>query len=202
MENTVCIYNGEKGSKNMSKKRNIFCLEGDWDNNLKSKSSILPALNLLEINNDLKTIYRTCSTYEEFCNRIDTISSNKKIYKNYDIIYFAFHGTKNKIQIGSNLVDLESIADRFENCFEDKIIHFGSCKTLAINDDKAKDFLKKTKAIAISGYEKTVPFISSTIADIVYFEICQKYVTMKSIKENMTKHYKDLVLELKFKMIY
>lgn len=186
----------------MSKKRNIFCLEGDWDSNLKVKSSILPALNLLEVNNDIKTIYRTCSTYEEFYNRINTVSSNKKIYKNYDILYFAFHGQKNKIQIGNDSYDLDKIADDFENCFENKIIHFGSCKTLAIDDQKAKEFLLKTNAAAISGYEKTVPFISSTIADVVYFEICQKYKTMKSINDNMSKHYENLVRDLKFKMIF
>ena len=36
------------------KKSNIFCLEGDWNENLKHKSSILPALELLELAFGLK----------------------------------------------------------------------------------------------------------------------------------------------------
>jgi hypothetical protein len=188
--------------KSKSKKKNIFCLEGDWNENLKIKSSILPALKLLEINNNIDTIYRTCSTFEEFCNRLDTITGNRKIYKNYDIIYFAFHGLKNQIQIGCELITLETISEHFEGKFEGKIIHFGSCKTMAINDEKAKLFMERTGAIAISGYEKTVPFISSTIADVVYFEICQNYIDIKAINDNMKRHYGDLVAELKFKMYY
>lgn len=182
--------------------KNIFCLEGDWNENLKLKSSILPALELLEINNDINAIYKTCSTYEEFENRINQIINDKRKYKSYEIIYLAFHGRKNKIIIGDYDYSLEDIATTFEGKLEDKIIHFGSCKTLAIIEDVATDFLKKTGAKAISGYGKNVSFISSTVVDVLFFEMCQKYDRITTIKENMYQHYRELCNALAFKIYY
>lgn len=45
---------------------NILCLECDWNDNLKHKSSILPALTLLELNIGIKNIYKTCASIAEF----------------------------------------------------------------------------------------------------------------------------------------
>lgn len=185
-----------------TKKSNIFCLEGDWNDNLKHKSSILPALELLELNNSIKTIYRTCSTFEEFVTRVKTVTGNNNIYRGYDILYFAFHGRKNKIIIGQNDFTLEQIGDAFKGKLKDKIVHFGSCKTLAIDKKQAEIFLENTGAIAISGYGKNVDFISSTVVDVLYFEMCQKYVDLGAIEENMKNHYGDLCEKLNFKINY
>ena len=57
--------------------KHIFCLEGDWNDNLKQKSSILPALELLQLNAAIESIYNTCSTKGEFYHRIDQILNYK-----------------------------------------------------------------------------------------------------------------------------
>jgi len=44
----------------MSNNKNIFFLEGDWNDNLKHKSSILPALELLELINKNISNYKHC----------------------------------------------------------------------------------------------------------------------------------------------
>ncbi len=64
------------------------------------KRSVQSDLQLLESNLDIDAIYKTCFTYEEFCNRLFTLTSNKRIYGKFSIEYLAFHGHKNKIQIG------------------------------------------------------------------------------------------------------
>lgn len=180
-------------------KKNIFCLEGDWNDNLKHKSSILPALELLELNNGIQSIYKTCGSYGEFEVRLNQILADKRKYNSFEIIYLAFHGSKNKIFIGDEAYSLEEIAETFEGRLEGKIIHFGSCKTLSIDEDQAKYFLEVTGAKAISGYGKNVDFISSTVVDILFFEMCQKYERMHYIKENMNKHYRELCSDLDFK---
>ena len=67
----------------MNFKKNIFCLEGDWNDNLKHKSSILPALELLELNHGMATIYKTCSTFEEFINRMNQILRDQRKYSSF-----------------------------------------------------------------------------------------------------------------------
>lgn len=66
--------------------KHIYCLEGDWNENLKVKSSILPALELLNLNSGVESIYKTCSTREEFFSRIEQLLSNKTKYGKYQII--------------------------------------------------------------------------------------------------------------------
>ncbi len=185
-----------------NKKKDIFCLEGDWNDNLKHKSSILPALELLELNNRITSIYKTCGSYEEFEVRLNQIVSTPKKYKSFEIIYLAFHGSKNKIFIGNEAYSLEEIATTFKGKLNDKIIHFGSCKTLSINKKQADKFLEVTGAKAISGYGKNVAFISSTVVDILFFEMCQKFERLHSIRENMHNHYGDLCSALDFKFYY
>lgn len=182
--------------------KNIFCLEGDWESDLREKSSVQSALKLLEANLVIDTIYKSCCTYEEFCSRLHTLLNDKRSYKKYTIIYLAFHGRKNKIQIGDEDYSLDQIGHEFENQLSDRIIHFGSCKTLFIEEDKAREFLKKTGALALSGYARNIDFISSTVFDILYFEMCQNYVEIDAIERNMLKNYGGLCEELDFKIYY
>ena len=46
--------------------KKIFCLEGLWEEDLTKKSTILPILELLYLNNKIEYIYRDCATKEEF----------------------------------------------------------------------------------------------------------------------------------------
>lgn len=182
--------------------KNIFCLEGDWETDLRKKSSVQSALQLLEANLEINTIYKTCSTYEEFCNRLHILTSDNRIYAKYSIIYLAFHGRKNKIQIGEKDYSLDHIGNEFTGLLDNKIVHFGSCKTLFIEEKKAKEFLNKTGALALSGYAKNIDFISSTVFDILYFEMCQNYLEIEAIERNMLKNYKELCEVLEFKIYY
>lgn len=123
--------------------KNIFCLEGDWETDLRKKSSVQSALQLLEANLDIDTIYKTCSTYEEFCNRIFTLTNDKRIYSKYSIIYLAFHGRKNKIQIGDDHYTLDQIGNQFENIYRIRFYILGVVKPYSSMKKRLKNFYKK-----------------------------------------------------------
>lgn len=183
--------------------KHIFCLEGDWNENLKQKSSILPALELLKLNANIDSIYKTCGSKTEFYTRLDQILSNKTKYGKYQIIYLAFHGFHSGIQISPNEeITLEELATQFEGRLEGKILHFGSCSTLKTNEDSIYDFLEKTNALAISGYQKDIDFISSTVVDVLFFELCQNFKLTKAIEDNMEKLYGELCNQLQFKIYH
>ncbi|NRT14905.1 hypothetical protein HNP99_001249 [Flavobacterium sp. 28A] len=183
--------------------KHIFCLEGDWNENLKVKSSILPALELLQLNLGVDSIYKTCATKDEFFSRIEQLLNNKTKYGKYQIIYLAFHGFKGGISLGDNIeITLDELAEQFEGRLDNKMIHFGSCSTLSAHEDDIYNFLEKTAALSISGYQKDIAFISSTVVDLLFFELCQKYKPMRVIDNNMTKNYESLCQQLEFKMYY
>lgn len=185
-------------SKNREK--NIFCIEGDWDDDLKNKRSINSALKFLEDSSDIKYIHRNCSTKEEFDKRMEEFIQPK--YDDYTIFYLAFHGFRSGIQIGDYDISLDDIADKFENKLSNKMIHFGSCSTLDIDLRHIKRFIKKTNALCVSGFKKEVDFIPSTMFDILYFEMCQQYKRVTYIDNGMNYYYRQLCKELEFRMIY
>ena len=181
------------------KKKNIFCIEGNWGNSHRDKRSISAALEFLKVNLGIDPIRKDCSTPEQFNRYLQ--DSLKRVYKTYGIIYLAFHGSPGKLHIGNrNKIDFDSIAETLNGEAKDKIIHFGSCSTLHIPGRALTSFRKKTGAIVVSGYTTDVDFIESTVLDILYFRICQNYNRIPLIDRDMKAYYGKLVRELGFKM--
>ncbi|MES2703839.1 MAG: DUF6642 family protein [Bacteroidota bacterium] len=183
------------------KEKNIFCIEGDWTNSLKDRSSIKTALEFLEHNSHIRTAHRNCSTIEEFDQRIKT--SLQKAYSKYGIIYLAFHGTPGSINVGKRKkLAIEEIAEMVSGKAEDKIIHFGSCSTLDVSGWDLRRFLETTGALAVSGYKTDIDFIPSTFLDMLYFEHCQYSRKMSTIETNMNAYHRKLMNKLGFVIKY
>ncbi len=185
----------------MDYKKNIFCLEGDWETDLRNKFSIQSALHFLDVNLGIHSIYKTCGTYIEFETRVKQLCKAPKRYKDYSIFYFAFHGEESGIHINGDLITLDEIMENFEGKFTNRIVHFGSCKTL-LDKKNAMQFLKKTGAKAVSGFSKNVDFIPATAFDILYFEKAQNYIRMKALKDNIFKKYKGFCNDLGFQFYH
>ena len=90
-------------------------------------------------------------------------------YRNYTILYIAFHGRPNKIQIGRDLVTLREIADVLEGHLAHRIVYFGSCGTMRTKHANIDDFLHRTKADILAGYRKDVDFIQATAWELCCF---------------------------------
>jgi len=181
-------------------RKNIFCLEGEWLKDLRKKRSIVDALIFLEKNSTVKYIHRNCNTVEEFANRF--VEYKKAIYKDYSICYLAYHGKPNGIMMGKNILTLDEIAEISSGQLKNKIIHFGSCSSLKLDKRHLKKFLEKTEALCISGFTIDVDFIPSSVFDLLYFEICQRYKDITCIERDMKRYYGKLVKELSFRMVY
>jgi hypothetical protein len=154
---------------------NIICLEAEWNYNSHEKENQFsldtkPLLNWLKEFYSCDVVYRHILTREDLCHYIAYFKDHPREFKKYDIIYIACHGWNHSICLEGkdgyiDLTDLAKIADGF---FTDKIIHFGSCKTLA-NKDAVIDFKNQSKARLVSGYQTSVDAMKSAIADVAYF---------------------------------
>lgn len=146
--------------------RNIYCLEGNWRTNPRCKQSVRPMLDILRDAAGIKYIYRKCNTREEFFEYLRQYTFER--YRNYPILYIAFHGRPNKIQIGRDLVTLREIADVLEGFLAHRIVYFGSCSTMRTKRANIDDFLHRTKADILAGYSKDVDFIQATAWEMVW----------------------------------
>jgi len=180
--------------------KHIFCLEGDWNDDLRKKNSVISALDFLHVNSNIKYIHRHASTKEEIANRLSEF--NKKKYSSYNICYFAFHGEPNKIKVGRELMTLDELSEITGDTLKGKIVHFGSCSSLRLNKRYIERFLKKTQALCVSGYKLDFSFVPGTVLDLLLFEMCQRYKNIICIERDMRFYYGKLMRELEFSMAY
>ncbi|HRW21599.1 MAG TPA: hypothetical protein P5509_06470 [Bacteroidales bacterium] len=178
-------------------KKYIYCLEGDWSNDLRDRTSIKSTLDYLKDCFNIDYIRRDCATKEALFDYLKKYTLKK--YNKYSILYLAFHGEANAIQVGKEIVELGEIAEICEDKLKYCIVHFGSCSTLNLNKRIINQFIQKTNALCVSGYKTDVDFNKSTVLDVLYFEEWQKYKDVRSVERNM-KQYKGLHNVLGFRI--
>jgi hypothetical protein len=179
------------------KKKGIYCIEGLWDHrNIRDKSTVLPILELLQKKGCCDYVYHNSATKSEFEFFLDKWK-NKTINEKYPILYLAFHGEKGCICLTQKeKYTLKELSDYLDDEALGKIIYFGSCSTLNIDERLIKNFLQKIGAIAAIGYKTDIDWIQSTACDLFAFEALQndKLDTkgIDKIHSNITNDYGNL----------
>ncbi|WP_366944243.1 DUF6642 family protein [uncultured Alistipes sp.] len=107
----------------MRKPRYIYCLKGNCNTNPRSKQSICPILDILYYSAGIRYVYCKCNTKDVFFEYFRQFTFKR--YKNYRILYIAFHGRPNSIQIERDFVTLSEIADVLQGHLSGRIVHFG-----------------------------------------------------------------------------
>ena len=145
-------------------------MEGNWNTNPQSKQSIRPILDILYYSAGIRYVYRKCNTKDEFFEYLRQFTFKR--YKNYRILYIAFHGRPNGIQIGRDFVTLSEIADVWEGHLSGRIVHFGSCSTHADETREYRRFYKPHESKHPFGLSETSGFyrvhgVGNGVAEIV-----------------------------------
>ncbi len=188
--------------------KGIYCLEGTWDG-MKSKTTVEPALSVLEKNNFLQVPYLRfhVATQGEFEFHLDKWV--QPCFKNYPILYLSFHGAKGKIYLGDTKTEInfQKLGELLEDKCEKRVIHFGSCSTLKVGDSVLNDFQAKTGALALLGYEANVDWMYSFAFEVLLLSQIQYNAfygknSMKSLDERLSKIAASLRETLKFRMHY
>src|SRR3990172_3802855 len=105
----------------------ILCLEGDWEEGLMRRRSVVPVLQLIKSQWNVPFIYRTASTRDEFRAVIQEWLKSK--YRRFPILYLGFHGLPGMLEIGDEYIPICDLAE-FSGKGRDRMIHFGACETL------------------------------------------------------------------------
>jgi hypothetical protein len=185
---------------------NIICLEAEWEyseNRNKFCLNTEPLLNWLKAFHGCNVVYRHILSKQDLQYYLNYFSSHKREFKQYDIIYIACHGWHHAISLDGEdgHIDLNELCVMANGFFENRIIHFGSCKTMA-NPKEVKKFIDDSGAKLVSGYEISVDAMTSAIADAAFFNEIMNYQNVgifKNADVSALRKYDSLLKkELKF----
>jgi hypothetical protein len=191
------------------RQKGIFCLEGIWQGNLKCEPSVEPLLDLLDqmATPMRKHVHRDVGTVEEFEFYVKSWSQHR--YQTHPVLYLAFHGVAGGLCVGDQrktcgIVSLEKIARWLDGRARRRVIHFGSCSTLAVHGNSLHGFLTKTGALAVCGYRKDIPWTDSAAVDLILFQAIQDQARtsrgMQKAKEKVLTNLGGLAKHLAFHM--
>jgi hypothetical protein len=174
----------------------ILCLEGEWSADIRSEESVKPLLEILQRRGEIKYIYRRCGTKGEFAYYL----LQKKYYRDCQIVFLSFHGARGKLKISPHeVITLPEIADLAHGSFKNKLVYFGSCKTLRAVDEQLKDFLKKTGAAAVAGYTKDVGWVESSAFELLFLYWAAYYKKPAYLLQRLASRYSRLQKLMGFK---
>ncbi|MGD8720009.1 MAG: hypothetical protein PVH29_14455 [Candidatus Zixiibacteriota bacterium] len=174
----------------------ILCLEGEWSGDIRREESVRPLLHILRQRGEIQYIYRQCGTKAEF----EFYLRKRKYYRDYRIVYLSFHGARGKLRISPEEdVTLSEIAEWAQGAFKNKLVYFGSCKTLKAVDAKLQDFLQKTGAAAVAGYDKDVGWVESSAFELLFLYWAAYYKKPAYLLRKLASRYPRLGKLMGFK---
>lgn len=175
-------------------KRNIACLESLWDNRTDNRLSVIPMLEIISKNWNVKFSHLICNTEEEL--RYDLHLLCKR---NYGILYLAFHGSPGNIHLHGDNISLSDLAKMMDCKFKDWIIHFGSCSTLRKRRE-VFEFVEKTKVKLVTGFTRQVYWIESTAFELMLFENFLHFKNPKIACRNLLEKHPSFAEATGFKI--
>lgn len=180
----------------------IICIETEWQitkraNRLNLNSE--PLMRFISEMYGIPYIYRRVATKDEL--KYYLLQFCKKEYANkYDIIYFSFHGQTHAIHLEGEKEDL-SLDDLIEmgaSVFENRFVHFSSCRTLIGSSAKALSFKERTGAKLLSGYSRSVEGALAAVHDIALFGEYLQHSRLSTLINNMEKNFGEIEKSLGF----
>lgn len=164
--------------------KGLFCLETHIWGGPKSHASIEPTLQLLDrywdVPPEARYVHHSVATGMELLYCLQEYCDPDSGFDTHPILILSFHGfsgDKGKapgIHMGSGEeVDLDTIAECMERGCDNRIVYFSSCDTMKVDKRRLRTFLKTTGALAVCGYEQSVPWVASAAFEVMFLGLLQ-----------------------------
>ncbi|MYG24773.1 MAG: hypothetical protein F4213_01925 [Boseongicola sp. SB0677_bin_26] len=184
----------------------IYCLEGNWYGP-KDQTTVEPALTLLERNRYLQVpcLHFDIATRSELAFRLKAWA--KPTFKTHTILYLGFHGEAGKVCLGSKQeFSLSDLSNVLKDSCRHRVIHFGSCSTLEVDNARLKEFRRQTGALALFGYRSDVDWLHAIAFEVLLLGELQylsfTHAGMKGLDSRLNKAAATLRENLGFGMHY
>lgn len=201
----------QKTTKNGRKRqRGIFAIEGEWLSDLRGGLSFRPLLEIIRSLRRSPIVHRDAATREELFYYLRKWTQQR--YARYSVLYLGFHGQEESILIGDARerdcqVRLDELAEELEGKCEKKIIYFGSCSTVGIDERRLQTFLQRTRALAVCGYRENVDMVRSAAFELLLLNtLLDNTLTLtlngtSAMRRRILTEERHLVRELSFRMV-
>lgn len=180
----------------------VFCLEGEWNSDLRKRESVLPVLELLERLGHLKAIHRDVATSVELEHYLKAWSQSR--YDDYRVLFLATHGNKGALSWSrgkANLTTLEDLAQMIGDSASGCYIYLGSCLTL-FEEKQARAFAQATGALAVMGYRKDVDWLEGAAFEVILLAALANHAGRpKTLFNQLMARHRDLAKLYKFVMV-
>lgn len=190
--------------------KGIFCLEGDWWNDLNASATVRPILELAGSGwkGGIPFHHRDVATREEPYFYLAKWS--QRGFATYPILYLAFHGSAGAIHLSDarrarSEVTLDELADHLEGKCDKRVVHFGSCETVSGDQRHLNRFLTRTRALAVTGYRAEADWMKSAAFEVLLLDALQHNALtrggMKAVKRRVELELGKLAKEVGFRMV-
>lgn len=121
---------------------------------------------------------------------------SQKRYSNYSLAYLAFHGTAEHIWIGRSKVTLDEIEAMLAGKCAGRVLYFGSCSTLDLEDGEIDRFRRAIGARAVCGYVEDVDWLESAAFELLLIDALTYYERIDAAFNYLHREYRALVDKL------
>ena len=179
----------------------VFAFEGDWNPDLRNKSSIAAMLQTVHEWGGLRYIRRDIGTTDEL--RYYVQKWLLKRYAKYEVGYFGFHGDPGNLWLdGRRRVSLEDLEHMIRGRATGRIIHFGSCSVMKTDPARLREFHKSTGARAVVGYHNDVGDLDVVAFELLLLQALATYQRVDAPAKYLREWHPHLSEYLGFEYIY
>lgn len=201
--------NKRGGGRPPGKAKGVFCLEGDWWNDLNTSASVRPLLDLLAAGGGrVPYVHRDVATRDELDFYLGKWTLGR--YSTYPLLYLAFHGSEQAIHLSdgrraSSEVTLDALETLLDGRCAKRVIHFGGCMSVVGDERRLKRFLRNTGALALTGFTRDVAWLDGAAFEVLLFATFQRQALTRAGMRAVTRRVKEelggMARELGFRMV-
>lgn len=137
-------------------RQGIFCLEGEWSEDLQNRFTVRPLLEVLEGLEKADVFHRNIATKCQLEFYID--AWQRPQFECFDVLYLPMHGSEGAISLGGSSLTLDELGELLKGKCKGCVIYFGTCLTMKAAEQDLMRFVSLTGARAVIGYRRAVPF--------------------------------------------
>jgi hypothetical protein len=180
------------------RKPGVLCLEGEWYG-AEDRTSVQPMLEMLERSGHIRAMWRDVATREELRFYVDRWTH--KSWADYPLLYLAFHGAPGEFFVGKTPITLDDLAADLAGKCNGRILHFGSCATLAIAPAALEAFRQETGAHAVSGYTAAVDWLEASAFEILLVNELIKSGDVETVRARLSVEHAAWARALGFSIV-
>lgn len=171
------------------KMQSIFCIEGEWSSRLEDGRSVRPLLETLHQVGQIDFAYRQIDSLDGLSMMLKRWT--QKQYARYGVGYIALHGDPGQVWVGKHCVSLEELGEMLGGRCSGRILYFGSCGTLNVEQERVDAFRKATGARAVVGYRGDIDWLESAAFELLLLESLTYYQRPDAMRNYLEGEHKQ-----------